>query len=171
MRELLGEVAEILRQQGVHGRLYVVGGAAMALAYDAMRTTKDLDSVILKGRGTIIAAAHQVASRHGLPQSWLNEQASAYVPPGPDAQATVVFDAPNLVVLAASPARLFTMKAQAARAADVEDIHTLAALLDIVDLPGALAVCGRVMPDQPLSVRSNAVLGEIFGQGRADHSN
>jgi predicted nucleotidyltransferase len=156
-------VAAILRRQGVSARLYVVGGAAMALAYDAERTTRDLDAVVLTGHGAVIAAAHEVARRHDLPRSWLNEQASAYVPPGDDA-GRVVFDAPGLVVLAASPARLFTMKAQAARAPDVEDIRTLAGMLDIRDLDRATRVCDEVMPDQPLTARSRAVLQEVFEQ-------
>ena len=40
MRDALREVAERLQRAGVQGRLYVTGGAAMALAYDAERLTR-----------------------------------------------------------------------------------------------------------------------------------
>ncbi len=168
IRDLLGEVAGILRRQGVTARIYVVGGAAMALAYDADRTTRDLDAVILAGHGAVIEAAHDVARRHGLPRSWLNEQASSYVPPGDDGHARVVFDDPGLVVLAASPARLFTMKVHASRAADLDDIRDLANMLGITDIARAIEVCAQVMPDQPLTARSRAILSEFFNTNVTD---
>ncbi|HEX6685424.1 MAG TPA: DUF6036 family nucleotidyltransferase [Candidatus Limnocylindrales bacterium] len=43
---LLDELGAELERQGVHGDLFVVvGGAAMALAYNTRRSTRDLDAV------------------------------------------------------------------------------------------------------------------------------
>jgi hypothetical protein len=42
---LLDELANRLESQGLHGDLFLVGGAAMALAYNARRATRDLDGV------------------------------------------------------------------------------------------------------------------------------
>ena len=61
MRDALGEVAERLRQAGVQGRLYVTGGAAMALAYDAERLTRDIDAAITHGHNAVIDALRAVA--------------------------------------------------------------------------------------------------------------
>jgi predicted nucleotidyltransferase len=162
LRALLSETAELLRRSGATARVYLVGGAAMALAYDADRTTRDLDALVLEGHGPLMEAAHEVARRHGLPGSWLNEQASVYVPRGEDGLARAVFDAPGLVVLAASPARLLAMKAHAARVADVEDIRRLTSMVGVRTLGEVEQLCARLVPDQPLSARSRAVLAEIL---------
>jgi hypothetical protein len=52
----------------------------MALAYDARRATRDIDA-IFQPHG-IVLEARGVAKELGLPDWWLNEQASAYVAPG-----------------------------------------------------------------------------------------
>jgi hypothetical protein len=41
---LLDELASELEAEGVHGDLFLVGGAAMALAYSTRRATRDLAS-------------------------------------------------------------------------------------------------------------------------------
>jgi hypothetical protein len=87
---------------GVVADIIVVGGAAMALAYDANRVTRD------------------------LPPWWLNEQASAYVCTQKDDGRREVFDHPGIRVMAASPEHVFAMKAFAARGRDEDDLRTLA---------------------------------------------
>lgn len=159
---LLHELAEELRQRKVNARIYLVGGAAMALAYDAERTTRDLDVLVLDAHGAVMDAAQAVARRHGMPGSWLNEQATAYMPRGDDAGAVVVFDAPGLAVLAASPERLLVMKAQAARAADAADIRRLCTLTGMSTPEDVERLVAETMPDQPLSARSRTVLRDIL---------
>ena len=108
--EALGAVAERLRLQGATARVYIVGGAAMALAYDGDRVTRDIDALILEGRGPLTEAVRAVAHKRGLPDSWLNEQASSYLPADDDRRSTVVFDHPTLRVVAAAPERVLAMK-------------------------------------------------------------
>jgi len=67
-----------LAHRGVVADLYVFGGAAMALAYDARRSTRDIDAVF-QPHGVVLEEARVVATELGLPSWWLNEQASAYV--------------------------------------------------------------------------------------------
>jgi hypothetical protein len=99
---------------GVVADLYVFGGAAMALAYDSCRATRDVDA-LFKPHGIVLEEALAVAAELGLPRWWLNEQASSYVAPGGDSAAPRVFDHPGLRVFAASPEHLLAMKALAAR--------------------------------------------------------
>jgi hypothetical protein len=73
-------LGERLVRRGVVADEFIVGGAAMALAYDATRATRDVD-----------------------PMWWLNEQASVYISGKDDPGKRRVFDHPGLRVTAASP--------------------------------------------------------------------
>ncbi|MEU8162852.1 hypothetical protein [Micromonospora parva] len=70
-----------LAKRGVIADLYIFGGAAMALAYDARRATRDIDAVF-QPHGIVLDEARAVADELGLPRWWLNEQASVYVAAG-----------------------------------------------------------------------------------------
>ena len=102
----LGEVADILGARSQTARIYIVGGAALAVAYDSDRFTHDIDAVALDGHSAVVSAVHEVARRHGWHTSWLNDQAAAYTPRGDEYRARVVFDHPSLRVTAASPERM-----------------------------------------------------------------
>ncbi len=114
--ELLGALADRLRARGVRASVYVIGGAAISLVFDARRATRDIDSVVLEGHGPLMEEVQRLGRERGLPGSWLNEQAAMYVSRCRDDNKAVVFDHPNLVVAAASPEHLLAMKLQAARA-------------------------------------------------------
>jgi hypothetical protein len=58
--------------------LYVFGGAAMALAYDSRRATRDVDA-LFEPHGIVHEEALAIAAELGLSRWWLNEQASSYV--------------------------------------------------------------------------------------------
>jgi hypothetical protein len=132
LRMLLTEVAEELRRNRAHGEIYIVGGSAVALSGLAMtRTTSDLDAQIIKGHGAVISAAHAVARKHGLPGSWINEQASSFIPMTPDSGAREVFYHENLRVRAASPRVLLAMKLIAGRDQDIDDTIALMTKLDV----------------------------------------
>ena len=115
------EMAEILSRRRVSARVYIVGGAAMALAYDRDRHTP-LDGLAAGGCAELTEAVREVARRRGLPDSWLNERASSCIPRGGDARERVVFDHSSLRVAAASPERMLAMKVMSARRADAEDV-------------------------------------------------
>ena len=73
MRWLLAELSQELDARGVKAQLFVVGGAAMALAYNMRRTTADVDGVF-EPKAVIYEAARRVAGRHEkLPADWLND--------------------------------------------------------------------------------------------------
>ena len=128
-------LGERLARRGVVADIFVVGGAAMALAYDAARVTRDVDAVF-KPHGIVLEEARKVADDLGLPYWWLNEQASVYISGKEDASRRRVFDHPGLRVMAASPARVFAMKAWAAKTRDIDDLRLL---VDIVGVNSANA--------------------------------
>jgi hypothetical protein len=114
IQDAFRRLGDRLARRGVVADIYVIGGAAMALAYDARRATRDIDAVF-QPHGIVVDEARAVADELGLPRWWLNEQASAYVAPGGDVAAPHVFDHPGLRVSAASPEHLLAMKVLAAR--------------------------------------------------------
>jgi predicted nucleotidyltransferase len=107
--------------------VFVVGGAAMALAYDATRVTRDVDARFVP-HGIVLDEARQVAQDLGLPPWWLNVQATVYISGKDDPGKRRVFDHPGLRVMAASPEHVFAMKARAARTRDIEDLRLLAGM-------------------------------------------
>ena len=142
--------------------IFIVGGAAMALAYDAARVTRDVDAMF-KPHGIVHEEAMQVATDLGLPRWWLNEQASTYISGKEDADKRRVFDHPGLRVMAASPRHIFAMKARAARTRDIDDLRLLAGIVGVESADAALQICANFYPDEPGYPRSAAVLRELFG--------
>ena len=102
-----------LVRRGVVADLFVVGGAAMALAYDATRVTRDVDAIFVP-HGVVLEEARAVANELGLPPWWLNEQASVYVSGRDDPGKRRVFDHPGLRVMVASPDHIFAMSSRCA---------------------------------------------------------
>jgi len=155
-------LGERLARRGVIADIYVFGGAAMALAYDARRATRDIDAVF-QPHGVVLDEARAVADELGLPRWWLNEQASVYVAPGGDRNAPRVFDHPGLRVSAASPEHLLAMKVLAARRRDAEDILFLVKHLGLSTVEQVLAVCAEIFPDEPVPDRARMVVEDALG--------
>ncbi len=124
-----------LSRRGVAASIYIVGGAAIALTYDAGRRTKDIDAE-LTPEDAILEAAASVAESEGLPPTWLNSDAKAWIPPHPlsVAQSPVT----GLRIEIASPETLLAMKLVASRNRDVPDIKLLAEVLGLTQ-PLAMA--------------------------------
>jgi hypothetical protein len=156
-------LGERLARRGVVADIFIVGGAAMALAYDANRVTRDVDARFVP-HGIVHEEAMRVADDLGLPRWWLNEQASVYISDKDDTGKRRVFDHPGLRVMAASPHHIFAMKALAARARDVEDLRLLAEIAGVESADDAIQICADFYPDEPLSERSIAVLRELFNR-------
>lgn len=97
-------LGERMVRRGVVADVFVVGGAAMALAYDATRVTRDVDSLFVP-HGVVLEEARNVAPDLGLPEWWLNEQASVYISGKDDPGRRRVFDHPGLRVTAAGSCR------------------------------------------------------------------
>ncbi|HVM15439.1 MAG TPA: nucleotidyltransferase [Egibacteraceae bacterium] len=162
----LTDVGRKLRERGVHGDLYLVGGAAMALAYDARRMTRDVDAVF-EPKLLVYEAAAEVADERGLPPDWLNDGVKGFLP-GPDPYDGPAFDLPGLRVQAASPQMLLALKVLAARVGeDDDDIAQLTGLVGLSSAGGVLDLVERIVGAERLTARSRffveAVLDEHGG--------
>jgi predicted nucleotidyltransferase len=163
IERIFRRLGERLAGRGVVADLYVFGGAAMAVAYDARRATRDVDAVFLP-HGVVLEEARAVAEEFGLPGWWLNDQASSYVARSKDRGARTVFDHPGLRVQAASPEHLLAMKVLAARRRDAGDIKILVERLGLADPAAVLALCAEIFPYEPLPDRARLVLDDVFGR-------
>jgi len=151
-----------LVRRGMVADVFIVGGAAMALAYDATRVTRDVDSLFVP-HGVVLEEARNVAQELGLPPWWLNEQASVYISGKDDPGKRRVFDHPGLRVTAASPRHIFAMKALAARTRDIDDLRLLAEMIGVDSAATAVQICAEFFPEEDIPPRSAAVLQELFG--------
>ena len=163
IEEAFRRLGDRLAKRGVVADIYVFGGAAMALAFDSRRATRDVDA-LFKPHGIVLEEARAVATELGLPGWWLNKQASSYVAPGGDPSASRVFDHPGLRVFAASPEHLLAMKALAARPRDAPDIRQLLEVLNLRTVPDVLALVREIFPEEQPPVRLRLLLEDIFGR-------
>ncbi|MBP7877480.1 DUF6036 family nucleotidyltransferase [Candidatus Neomicrothrix sp.] len=163
LKSLLIELADELEADGSSGQLFLVGGAAMALAHDTRRATRDLDGVF-EPKLAIYAAAERVADRHpGLAPDWLNDAVKAFLP-GTDPNATTIIDHPALQVQVASPDYLLAMKVLAARLdRDDDDIRSLAGLCSLSTADEVLDLVVRFYPDANIPTRVAYVIEDILG--------
>lgn len=139
--ELLTELGRRLSAKGVAGRLYVVGGAAMALEFDTRRTTRDIGA-IFDPPTSIADEAPSMAADLGLPTGWLRGAAQAFIPL-PD-EDPVSFDVEGLQVAVSSPANLLAMKMAAGRPQDIADLVVLFRHLKIKSPERAVAMAERI---------------------------
>jgi hypothetical protein len=145
--DALTALAGELNQRGVSAEMYVVGGAAIALAFDERRSTRDIDAVF-EPKAIVYEAAASVAERNGLPAGWLNDAVKGFLA-GPDPAAAPVFDLPGLRCLAASPETLLALKVLAHRVGEDEaDLRLLANELGLENAEEVLAVAERTFGDR-----------------------
>ena len=144
---LLAAVAEEAVRRELELSIFLVGGAAMALAYSSSRVTRDLDGVF-EPKAVVYEVAAQIARDHpefGLADDWLNDAAKSFMP-GTDPDSTVAFERPGLSVRVASPRYLFAMKAMAGREVDVDDLRLLYRLVGYTSAEEAIADVASVYP-------------------------
>jgi predicted nucleotidyltransferase len=151
MLEALGRLGDHLARQRIVADIHIVGGAVMVTEYDARDATADIDAFDYEPHGAVEQAAALVAEEMGLPRSWLNQQASGYVPRGADWRRSHTFDHPNLHLYTIVPEQLLAMKIQAGRPTDADDIATLCQLLDITTVNEVERLTRIAFPDEELS--------------------
>ena len=160
--ELFEELSEELRFSRARVQVYVVGGAAMSLAFDRERTTRDVDARIALGHHRLALAVRAVGLRHGLPDTWLNEQATAWMPLANDARAQTLYESPYLTVTGASASHLLAMKLRGAREKDREDVALLCKHLGLKSSEEAIRIYRQVFPGEHVKYRARALLERTF---------
>ncbi|MCL2091367.1 MAG: nucleotidyltransferase [Micrococcales bacterium] len=151
--QLLTEVGQVLKEQGLEADIYVVGGAAMALEFDARRITRDVDSALRSDRDGFWEAVALVAERHNLSPRWINTQATAFFTTEPDDDASEI-TLPGLRIAVASPEHLIAMKLRAMRNRDMDDLEVLFRRAGITDPQQAADIHNRLFDDSYIGYSS-----------------
>lgn len=121
--ELLDALDRRLKRRGVAASVFVVGGAAVAATgVREEHLTEDVDAI---SRDRVVQEeAIAMAKERGIPENWLNPNATAWMPPLP-AGVLDHLDAPGLRVTYADGPFLFATKLIAQRAKDADDVVAL----------------------------------------------
>lgn len=158
----LRALGAVLEARGTTGELYIVGGAAIAMAFDQRRSTRDIDAVF-EPKIVIYEAAAQVADQLGLPVGWLNDAVKGFLVPDPE--ASPVLEVPGLRCLVASPRILLALKVLAHRVGeDEDDVRLLAGELELSRADQVLAIAEEVFGDR-LDAAARFFVEELFGPG------
>lgn len=157
----LTDLAAELQRRSASADMYLVGGAAIALAFDERRSTRDVDAVF-EPKSVVYQAAAAVAEERGLEPGWLNDAVKGYLE-GDDPAATQVLDLPGLRCLVASPRILLALKVLAHRVGeDEEDVRLLAGELGLERAKDILAVAEETFGDR-LDPAARFFVEELFG--------
>lgn len=173
MTALLNELGDRLEARGIAASLYLVGGAAMTLAYGRDGLTPDIDAVT--SHAAVLEEATSMAQDHGLPEGWLNSNAAGWVPPRPEWALTPPTK-PGLTIHIAPPEHVLAMKLIATRRKDRPDIRLLIREVGMEDAPpeeyadllarvydgeGLLPTMLGINGDDPAAARTEAIrIGE-----------
>jgi hypothetical protein len=157
----LEALGEELTSEGIRGQVFIVGGAAMALAYSTRRVTRDIDAVF-EPKTAIYEAAERVAERLELPQDWLNDGVKDFLRSA-DRDAVALPEVDGIEVTTASPRYLLAMKLLAMRfGEDDDDIRILLLQTGIQTADEALALMARMYPHREPPLKTRLFLEEIL---------
>jgi predicted nucleotidyltransferase len=160
--EALQALGDELKDRGLRGQIFIVGGAAMALAYSTRRITKDIDAVF-EPKSAIYDAAVTVAENLDLPEDWLNDAAKGYMP-GNDLDPRPIADIRGIEVTTASPRYLLAMKLVAMRfGEDDEDIELLLRECGLDDTEETISLLQQMYPLQDPPAKTRFYLEQLFG--------
>lgn len=160
VRRLLTEVGAELDGAGLVADVFLVGGAAIALAYDGRRLTRDVDAVF-QPASDVRRAVARVGARHGLAEDWLNDAVKGFLPAG-QPPGRRLLEAPGIRVDVAEPQYLLALKLRAAREEDAADVRLLAPLAGVHDAAAALDLVERSFPVGLLTPRVRFFAEEVF---------
>lgn len=147
LRGVLEKLADRLADRGLEATVYIVGGAALALAYyveGERRLTNDVDASFFPAEA-IADEADLLAREHGLPSGWLNRKANQFFPAHGLPEGTVLIARDHVAIVVGPPRLILAMKLRAARLGrDNDDIAVLLRRCDVRSVDEAKAVLDDV---------------------------
>jgi hypothetical protein len=160
---LFGLLNEELRAADIEAELFLVGGAAMCLAYAVRPSTRDVDA-LFRPPAEVRKAAARVAIRADLKPDWLNDGVKGFLSPRADFSPFLELD--HLRIMLAQPEYLLAMKCLSMRIGaefhDEDDVRYLLRHLDVRDHDAALAIITRYYPVDKFPQKTLYALSELL---------
>lgn len=157
---LFDELADELAQLGTSAEVVMVGGAWM-LWHSQRLSTRDVDSA-KRFDSDLSKAVERVGSRHDLPPTWLNDDATPFWPASAAYDdCELVYQHAALVVRTPSPNVIFVMKLYRADPQDREDLIILWPLCTFTDLDDASNAYMLAYPHAPEDEHLAGFIAEI----------
>lgn len=119
----------------------VYGGAAMMLALDARKATRDVDAIARGDVSAVRRYAAEIAETEGWPPDWLNDAVKGFISPK-DAEQTSFArsypseERPGLRVFFPTPDYLLAMKCLAMRIGAGDDTQDLSDIMLLMEVTG-----------------------------------
>ena len=131
--KLLHELGDELANEESYATIHVCGGAAMAIAYNSLKTSDDIDAVLtdFDSRNIFTECVKRIAKRHKLQAGWLNEDVKIFVNSMREMSFNDFGKFGALSVRITSEEQLLAMKLLAGRRKDLTDAAVLAKSLNI----------------------------------------
>ncbi|MGL4339994.1 MAG: DUF6036 family nucleotidyltransferase [Rhodoglobus sp.] len=166
LHKLFQELSESLQTRGLHAQIFVVGGAAMALAYDRQRMTRDVDA-LFEPASEVRDIAAEMADSHGLEPDWLNDGAKGFMP-ATDEHPRTVFESDSMLVQVPSPEYLLAMKLHASRGErDLNDAAILYNKARYIKPQEGIDLLRRSYPSSMLLPKHRYVVEEVAERAEA----
>lgn len=167
----LSKIDAKAKEAGVIVDLSIYGGAALALAFDIRRATRDVDAVVHGSPNFLRGAAVEVAQEEGWPEDWLNDGVKGFTSAKEQMSLMEVFEASpvgGLRIHLPSPEYLFAMKCMSMRpegidgSHDISDIEALADEAGIKDSETALSLVEAFYPSARIPPKVRFGVEEIM---------
>ena len=128
------------KQDGIAIDMSIYGGAALILAFDLKRATRDVDVSVTGNLSYVRQAAAEIARTQGWPESWLNDGVKGFLSAHEQMRALDDF-APEgenggIRIYTPSPEYLFAMKCMAMRPEGMDGSHDFSDIAFLVEEAG-----------------------------------
>jgi len=121
------EISTRLKKMNKNGEIYIVGGAAISLAFNGRDATEDIDA-LYKPRSEIRSIINVMSDEHNLRNDWLNNDAEHFITER--MTFTLLKEYANLKVFHIDAECLLAMKLVSARPESFPDMDDCLLLMD-----------------------------------------
>jgi len=159
LRQAIDQLVDELVRRGIAARITILGGAAIALAYESTRqSTHDVDALV-HPEAEVLAAAANVAARLGYPDDWLQNNVRIFLPHHGEIDEMTIASSGDVRVSVGGPRLLLAMKLKASRGrGDLDDIRTLVRHLGVSTVAEGEEIFEHYYRDDELSERGRQLL-------------
>ncbi|MBF0102981.1 MAG: hypothetical protein HQK77_18955 [Desulfobacterales bacterium] len=160
----MNELNDLLKIKCIEGEICVFGGSYITLIYKDDRMTDDIDSIFIKGKKEIIPLLQEIAVKHGLIPTWLNDAVKETVEMGKKLTKKVHLAYSNLTIYMPPPEFILAMKVMSSRAdtKDFEDIQLLVRELKINSIEQIDTILNNHFPTKEIDYRNRIFLEELI---------